>query len=141
MFYWVGLCLLLSSSLQAQLGLDSLSIDSLNTLGYDPLVRIYDINGQEYSPFEMLVPNTSNPNPSPASGPHVTTCNAGMFELFFEDVANNTGSGFDNLTPATATTTFPAITTLGEMRQQVLCQAFSDLSAFLGFSCIRSYKY
>ena len=49
-----------------------------------------------------------------------------------EDVANNTGSGFDNLDPVTPTTTFPTVTTLGGMRQQVLCQALSDLSTFLG---------
>ncbi|CAA6799615.1 MAG: Unknown protein, partial [uncultured Aureispira sp.] len=131
-FYWIGLCLLLSASMQAQLGLERLSIDSLNSLGYDPLVRVYDIAGQEYSPFEVLVSNTSTASLNVVSGPHVTTCNAGMFELYFEDVANNTGSGFDNLDPVTPTTTFPTVTTLGGMRQQALCQALSDLSTFLG---------
>jgi len=84
------------------------------------LLRIYDGDGQEYSPFELLVPNnsSSSANASPSTPPNVQVCTSGIFILHFEDVQNNTGLGFDH-------------PTLGVTRQNVICQVFQDISDFL----------
>jgi len=121
-----------SHSLKAQFNLDSLSIDSLYSLGYDPVVRIYDEEGDEYHPLQLQVPNiTPTPIPAPPStGSNASVCNCGVFRLYYEDVIQNTGQGFDDQTAYTGTG-FPLANNLGEVRQIVLCQAFEDLSNFI----------
>ncbi|MBL4710490.1 MAG: DUF11 domain-containing protein, partial [Flavobacteriales bacterium] len=137
---FVGILLLSTLALKAQLDFENTSIDALNKLGYNPVVRIYDQEGNEQHPYDITVPQTDSKKTGQSkSAPQNNTCNAGIFELFFEGVIDNTGVGFDNgvtYSGSGSGSTFPTGATIGQVRQQVICQVFSDLSDFLGFPAV-----
>ena len=77
-----------------------------------PPVRFFDSKGKEYSAQSIVIP------------PGLTSCDAGMFEVFFQDSGGDPFF-YDN------TPNPNGIGTMGELRQNLACRVFQDLSDFL----------
>lgn len=73
---------------------------------YNPQIKIFDSYGNRYLPEEIAI------------APSSQTCIAGYFTIYFQDVMNDNGYGFDDQT-------------LGPARQDVICQVAADLSAMI----------
>ncbi|MFK7971878.1 MAG: hypothetical protein AB8F95_16040 [Bacteroidia bacterium] len=91
--------------------------------------------GNRYHSEEILIPiSPSGGGPQPLSAGHSNFCTSGKgyFRIFFEDVMTNNTQGFDELGAG--------ITggTLGQERQDVICQVFNDLEALLDQSTTRT---
>ncbi|MBX7243457.1 MAG: hypothetical protein K1X92_17085, partial [Bacteroidia bacterium] len=87
-----------------------------DTIGWShaPVARFFDNTGREYSLSEITIP----------LGTPIVECQAGMFTLVFQDGSN---PFFMDMTPNTITGTG----TMGDLRRQIACQVFTDISEFL----------
>ena len=89
--------------------------------GGEPAIRIYDRFGNEYSQESIQVPriNRGREGSGACEDCSVGFIDIGIYRLFFMDIINNTGHGFDEVSPFCTN------------RKQVLCQVFNDLKNFL----------
>ena len=82
----------------------------------------YDRFGNQYTASDIAVPDLGI---TTFTFPQANDCQAGIFTLYFNDAIRNTGCGFDE------GTILSGPLTLGQLRQQAVCQAFTDLSELI----------
>jgi hypothetical protein len=98
----------ISFQLNAQTNSSSFETSKVNYLFFDRFGKEYNIN-------ELRIVNEHLSNAKSISSVSTTSCNAGYYNLYFE-----TGSGMEGNT------------SIEISRRNVICQLFSDLSAFIG---------
>jgi hypothetical protein len=92
----------------------------LDQQGEERKIRILDQYGNEFSPADI----TPEKGRGSRSGCNPNTCVAGLFTLNFQDAIASNGVGFDDCTASGGST-------VGQLRQAVVCQVFRDLSNLL----------
>ena len=101
--------------------------EAQNSNEYGQAYVAYDLYGNGYTASQLKIPTlTGGSTPPPGMQPNSETCVAGMFTLYFQDVIEATGCGFDEYA------LYPGSTvSLGSQRQAVVCQVFEDLSELI----------